>query len=146
MTRRSQRRKQPGEQDSTDSAVRIDKWLWASRFYKTRVLSTEAVSAGHVQLNGARVKPSRAVKEGDQLQVKKGGYEHVVDVLDISDKRGSATIARQLYRETDESIQKRELAAANRRADRLSQPDFGDKPDKKSRRERLKFLGKRSVE
>lgn len=145
MTRRSQKRKQPAK-DIEDTSVRIDKWLWASRFFKTRALATEAVNGGHVQLNGSRIKPSRAVKIGDQLLVKKSGFEHVVDVLEISDKRGSATIARELYRETEASVLQRESESATRRAERLSRPDFGDKPDKKSRRDRLKFLAKQSGE
>jgi len=138
MTRKSQQQKPVEESES----LRVDKWLWTSRFFKTRSLATEAVTGGHVQLNGARIKPSRAVKPGDQLRIKKAGYEHIVDVLGVSEKRGSATLAQQLYAETEASQQQREADAASRRAERLSSPDSGTKPDKKSRRDRLRFLGK----
>jgi ribosomal 50S subunit-recycling heat shock protein len=83
--------------------VRIDKWLWAARFYKTRSLATDAVLAGHVQVNGARVKPSKDVRVGDDVEVRIGTVAWSLAVTGLSDKRGSATVARTLYAETPES-------------------------------------------
>ncbi len=83
---------------------RIDKWLWASRFYKTRPLAVKAVKNGQILINGQRTKPAATVKQGDLLIVKKGIYETEVQVLEIITQRGSATIARTLYKETDLSL------------------------------------------
>jgi ribosome-associated heat shock protein Hsp15 len=80
--------------------VRIDKWLWAARFYKTRSLATDAVLAGHVHVNGARVKPAKDVRVGDDVEVRIGTFTWSVAVTGLSDKRGSATVARTLYAET----------------------------------------------
>jgi ribosome-associated heat shock protein Hsp15 len=90
--------------------TRIDKWLWAARFFKTRSLAADAVESGKVLLNGARVKPAKALKVGDELLVRTPGYEYTLHVAQLSDKRGSATIAATLYQETDESRRKREAA------------------------------------
>lgn len=116
-------------------SVRIDKWLWAARFYKTRSLASQAVTGGKVQLNGARVKPARAIKAGDQLTVNKEGFEYRVSVLALSGRRGPASVARTLYDESPESIQKRELLRAQHRLAAASSPRPRTKPDKKSRRQ-----------
>jgi len=96
--------------------IRLDKWLWAARFYKTRKLATEAVQGGHVhvvdQNKGSRVKPSRSLAMGETLVITKGLYQFTIEVLQLSDKRGSATIAQQLYQETAESIAQRETKRA----------------------------------
>ncbi|HEU5362368.1 MAG TPA: RNA-binding S4 domain-containing protein [Gaiellaceae bacterium] len=116
-------------------AVRVDKWLWAARFYKTRALATEAVLGGHVHLNGARVKPAKDVRVGDTLQVRVGTTEWVVDVRGLSDRRGPASIARELYEERPESLEARERAALQRR---VAPPplgaDLGARPTKQDRR------------
>ncbi len=100
---------------SIDESVRIDKWLWAARFFKTRSLATEAIERGKVKINGDRCKPARNVRHGDLLDIDNGSTEWQVKVLALSDKRGSATVARELYVETEESIQRREANAAHRK-------------------------------
>jgi ribosome-associated heat shock protein Hsp15 len=121
--------------------VRIDKWLWAARFFKTRSLATDAVVGGHVQLNGARVKPAKDVRVGDTLELRIGTVQWSLVVTGLSDKRGPASVARTLYEETAESAAARE---AQRIARRLSRPlgaDLGERPTKQARR-RLDALRK----
>jgi ribosome-associated heat shock protein Hsp15 len=114
--------------------VRIDKWLWAARFFKTRSLATDAVLAGHVQVNGARVKPSKDVRVTDQVEVRIGTVTWSVEVTGLSDKRGSATVARTLYSETIESAKAREEQALQRRLARPLGADLGERPTKQDRR------------
>jgi ribosome-associated heat shock protein Hsp15 len=95
--------------------LRIDKWLWAARFYKTRSLACEKIDRGRVQVNGAAVKPAREVKAGDSLQLRTGPVTRTVSVLAISDKRGPAPVAALLYQETEESLKLRQQAAEQRR-------------------------------
>lgn len=115
--------------------VRIDKWLWAARFYKSRSLASGAVSGGLAQLNGARVKPSREVAAGDELQITIGQTRRVVIVRGVSERRGPAREAARLYEETPASVAARELAAEKRR---LQAPppgaDLGMRPTKRDRR------------
>jgi ribosome-associated heat shock protein Hsp15 len=119
--------------------VRIDKWLWAARFYKTRSAATEAVLGGRVHVNGARVKPAKDVRTGDEVQLTIGTIRRVVEVSGVSDKRGPATVAATLYRETPESVAAREQAAAERRLARPVGADLGARPTKLDRR-RLEAL------
>lgn len=114
--------------------VRIDKWLWAARFYKTRSLATDAVLAGHVQVNGARVKPSKDVRVGDDVVVRIGTVTWTVEVAGLSDKRGSATVARTLYAETAESRKAREEQALQRKLARPLGAELGERPTKQARR------------
>ncbi len=115
--------------------VRIDKWLWAARFYKSRALATDAVNGGLAQLNGARVKPSREVGAGDELEIQIGQTRRVVIVRGLSERRGPAKDAVKLYEETPDSVAARELAAEQRR---LQSPppgaDLGMRPTKRDRR------------
>jgi ribosome-associated heat shock protein Hsp15 len=115
--------------------VRIDKWVWATRFFKTRTIAAEAVLAGHVHLNGARVKPSRDVRIGDELEIRIGPRQWTVVVAGLSDKRGPAKVAQELYRETDASRLAREQEALHRK---LAPPplgaDLGARPTKQDRR------------
>ena len=115
--------------------VRIDKWLWAARFYKSRSLAADAVSGGLAQLNGARVKPSKEVAAGDELEVTTGQTRRVVIVRGLSERRGPAKEAVKLYEETPASVAARELAAEQRR---LQSPppgaDLGMRPTKRDRR------------
>ena len=115
--------------------LRIDKWLWAARFYKTRALATEAVLGGHVHLNGVRVKPAKDVRVGDELQIRIGTTEWVVGVVELSDKRGPAPVAQALYEETEASREARERQRLQRR---LAPPplgaDLGARPTKQDRR------------
>jgi ribosome-associated heat shock protein Hsp15 len=114
--------------------TRIDKWLWAARFYKTRSLATDAVLAGHVQVNGGRVKPSKDVRVGDDVEVRIGTVTWSVGVTGLSDKRGSATVARTLYAETSESAKAREEQALQRRLARPLGAELGERPTKQDRR------------
>ena len=90
----------------TEEKVRIDKWLWAARFFKTRSMAAQAVSGGKVHLNGARIKPARIVQKGDELRIRRGEVEFVVIVQDIADRRGPAREAQLLYEETEASIRR----------------------------------------
>ncbi len=120
----------------TDSAaIRIDKWLWAARFFKTRTLATEAVDGGHVQVNGTRIKPARAVRPGEKIQIVIGEQRWEVNVLAIADKRGSATVARTLYEETAESIAARTARLEARRLEHEPADDIHGRPTKRDRRQ-----------
>ncbi|MCB1734375.1 MAG: RNA-binding protein [Gammaproteobacteria bacterium] len=124
-----------------ETRVRLDKWLWAARFFKTRALATEAISGGKVHLNGARIKPARPVNPGDRVRIRKGEIEWDVDVVGLSVKRGPAKEAVTLYRETEESVANRERSAEERRLLRTSpQPDR--RPDKRGRRQIRSFTGR----
>ena len=116
---------------AANGTCRIDKWLWAARFYKTRSLATEAVLGGRVHVGGVRVKPSRDVKLGEMLEITQGTVRRVVEVKGLGDRRGSAAVAATLYAETPESIAAREEEALHRR---LSAPVFGGRPTKVDRR------------
>ncbi len=118
----------------TEQPLRIDKWLWAARFYKSRSLAREAVSAGQVHLNGARVKPSRAIKIGDQLEISKGVERFGITVQLLSDRRGPAPVARTLYIEDAQSVARREREAQERKLTRSTSAAPSRRPDKKGRR------------
>src|SRR5579885_1773393 len=98
------------------TSVRMDKWLWAARFFKTRSLSAKSCELGRVQINGQLAKPAREVRAGDSLQIRKEGGDFNVEVLLLSDMRGPASVAQTLYRETDASREARRKAAEERRA------------------------------
>jgi ribosome-associated heat shock protein Hsp15 len=114
--------------------VRIDKWLWAARFFKTRSLATDAVLAGHVQVNGARVKPSKDVRVGDDVELRIGTVTWSLSVTGLSDKRGPASLARTLYAETPESSAARAEQALQRRLARPLGAELGERPTKQDRR------------
>jgi ribosome-associated heat shock protein Hsp15 len=135
----------PDERES-DSKVRIDKWLWAARFFKTRSLATDAVNGGKVELNDAGVKPAKLVQAGDSIRVRLGPFEHHVIVRGVSDRRGSATVAQTLYEETAESRARRE-----RQAEQLRLAPAGflfekGRPTKRDRRELERFRDERRGE
>lgn len=115
--------------------VRLDKWLWAARFFKTRSLAKQAIEGGHVFYEGHRVKVSKDVELGAMLSIRQGWDVKEVEVLGVSDKRQSASIASHLYRETSESEEKRALAAEQRKQLKQHQLSPDTKPDKKSRRQ-----------
>lgn len=119
--------------------VRLDKWLWAARFFKTRSQASAAVKGGHVHLNGRRVKASASVRAGDAVHVTKGSVAFEIEVTALSEKRGPAVQAQQLYTETPASIAAREQAAAERRVARSSMPRPAARPDKKQRRQLRRF-------
>lgn len=114
--------------------VRIDKWLWAARFFKTRSLATDAVDNGKVRLDGERIKPARAVKIDDKLLIDNGAEIWEIVVLGISDKRGSAPVARLLYAETHESVSKRENELEARKLYREPGTTIKGRPTKRDRR------------
>jgi ribosome-associated heat shock protein Hsp15 len=122
------------------SKVRIDKWLWAARFFKTRALSAEAVDGGKVQVNAERVKPAKALKPGDVISIRNGPYAWEITVRLLLDKRGSATEAAKLYEESAASRSAREETAARIKAERQSNPFPGGRPTKKQRRQIHKFF------
>ncbi len=121
------------------SGVRIDKWLWAARFFKTRSLATDAVSGGKIKLNGAATKPARDVKAGDRLEVFNGDTRWEVVVQALSEKRGPATEARQLYEETAESIAAREAEQMRRKFTVEPAADIHGRPTKRDRRRLDRF-------
>jgi ribosome-associated heat shock protein Hsp15 len=114
--------------------VRIDKWLWAARFFKTRSAATEAVVGGRVRLDGERVKPAKEVRRGDTVEVRSGDLSWTVVVRDLADKRGSASVAATLYDETPESAAEREQRVLERKASRPLGADLGARPTKQDRR------------
>jgi ribosome-associated heat shock protein Hsp15 len=115
--------------------VRIDKWCWAARFFKTRSLAAEAIERGKVKINGERCKPARHVRHGDLLDIDNGSTEWQVKVLALSDKRGSATIARELYAETEQSVQRREAHAEQRKLFTEPGESIRGRPTKRDRRQ-----------
>lgn len=114
--------------------VRIDKWLWAARFFKTRSAATDAVLGGRVHLNDARVKPAKEVRAGDTIDLRIGQLAWTLVVRAVADKRGSATVAKTLYDETPDSLAARELRAAELKLSRPIGADLGARPTKQDRR------------
>ncbi len=126
-----------------EEKVRIDKWLWAARFFKTRSMAAQAVSGGKVHVNGARIKPARVVQPGDELRIRRGELEFIVIVLGVSDKRRPAKEAQLLYEETESSLlqrgemrERKRLEAANRMYGPVK------RPDKRARRQIRSFTRK----
>lgn len=115
-------------------SVRIDKWLWAARFFKTRAVASEAVSGGRVHVNGTRVKPSKEIRLTDTVEVRIGEAQWTVVVRSVADKRGPASVAATLYDETAESLAKRERQAEERRLSPPPAADQGARPTKQFRR------------
>ena len=115
--------------------MRIDKWLWAARFYKTRSMAQQAVEGGKVKLNGERVKPAKELKPGDALVIHIGAYEWSVSVVKLSDKRGPAAIARTLYEEAPESLARRTEQIALRKLVSDPSADRHGRPTKRERRQ-----------
>ena len=114
--------------------VRVDRWLWAARFYKTRGAATEAVMGGRVHLNAERVKPAKDIRLGDRLEVTIGDIRRTVVVRGLAEKRGPAAVAATLYEETPESVALREQRTAERRLARPLGADLGARPTKQDRR------------
>jgi len=113
--------------------VRLDKWLWAARFFKTRTLAVEAIGGGRVSVNGERAKPAKEVKPGDAVAIRRPPFEFAIVVKALSDKRGPAIVAATLYEETPESRARRTALAAEMKA--IPQPRFKGRPTKKTRRD-----------
>jgi ribosome-associated heat shock protein Hsp15 len=125
---------------ASESRMRLDKWLWAARFYKTRTLAAQAVDAGQVRVAGERVKTAHPVRVGERVSVRKSGYVWEIDVIALSDKRGGAADAALLYEEDASSIAAREALAAQRKAAAETQPRYTGRPTKRQRRKLEDFL------
>ena len=122
-----------------DSTTRLDKWLWAARFFKTRSLAREAVAGGKVQLNGNRAKPGRVLKIGDELRIQRGEEEYTVAVVELTGSRGPASVALTLYEESEDSRFQREKLAQERKLAREDDAGRERRPDKRQRRKLIKF-------
>lgn len=124
---------------TSDEPVRLDKWLWAARFFKTRALAAEAIDKGHVDVNNDKAKRSRGVKVGDRVTIRRSPFAHQVTVLALSDQRGPATVAQTLYEESAESRARRELVAAQVRA---AGTTADGRPTKRDRRDLDRWRGR----
>jgi ribosome-associated heat shock protein Hsp15 len=122
--------------------VRIDKWLWAARFYKTRSLASEAIKSGKIHHDGARVKPSKELQVGDELTIKQGYVQKTVTVLALSERRGPATQAALLYEETPESVARREELKLTKAAQPAMRRPGQGRPTKRERRKIIQFISK----
>jgi len=122
-----------------DESIRLDKWLWAARFYKTRAIAREMVEGGKVHYNGQRTKPSKIMESGAEITLRQGDDERTVVALTLTLQRRSATDAQQLYMETPASVAKREKLAAARKINAQSVTHPDRRPDKKERRNLIKF-------
>jgi ribosome-associated heat shock protein Hsp15 len=124
------------------TGIRIDKWLWAARFFKTRALASHACDLGRIQSNGQQAKPAREVRPGDHLQIRNDSADYLVEVLAVSDMRGPPAVAQTLYHESDESRELRLKLAEERKA-MLSAGELPvSKPSKRDRREIDRFRGR----
>jgi ribosome-associated heat shock protein Hsp15 len=131
------------EQTSTDG-LRIDKWLWAARFFKTRALASAAVKGGKIEVNGDKAKPAKLVRSNDMLKIQRGMFEYSIKVLGVTTQRGPATIANLLYEELPDSIERREALAQELKNQAMHAPLFTGRPSKLERRRIVQFTRKRS--
>jgi ribosome-associated heat shock protein Hsp15 len=131
------------DRQTQEIEVRIDKWLWAARFFKTRALAAEAIAGGKVALNGARSKPSRIICVGDHLNIHRGAYEWTIIVKGTSTYRGPASEPQTLYEETEESKSSRQAVLAQLKLERPGDFDRPRRPSKKDRRPISKFTNRR---
>ncbi len=127
---------------SSEESQRLDKWLWAARFYKTRSLAVAAINGGKVHLNKNRVKPSRTIKADDVLSISKPPYQHIITILALSKQRRPAPEAQQLYLESEESIEKRDLLHQQIKSQPLGFRVEKGRPNKRDRRHIIKFTRK----
>jgi len=125
-----------------DTSVRLDKWLWAARFFKTRSVAREAVSGGKVHLNGNRAKPGRSLTPGDELRIQRGEEEYIITVVELSMRRGPAVVARGLYEESEENRSRREQLAEQRKLEHQQHASRERRPDKRQRRHLVRFKNK----
>ena len=122
-----------------ENRIRLDKWLWAARFFKTRTLAVEAVAGGKVQVGGQRVKPAHVVRVGEILYIQRGSDQYIVTVKALSDRRGPAKEAALLYEESGENRQRREALGEQRRLLQLGSPHPTGRPTKQDRRRIVRF-------
>jgi ribosome-associated heat shock protein Hsp15 len=124
--------------------LRLDKWLWAARFFKTRSLAADAISGGKVEVNGERAKPAKALREGDEVRLRLGPYEHILIVRELSGRRGPATVAQTLYEETQASRDERaRLATQLKMAPAAFVYEDKGRPTKKDRRDLSSFIDRK---
>jgi ribosome-associated heat shock protein Hsp15 len=123
-------------------SVRIDKWLWAARFFKTRALASKACDIGRIEINGVRAKPARDVHTGNMLKIENEGGVFIVEVLQLSEMRGPAAVAQTLYKETDASREARQKLAEERKAMQIYAPLPEHRPSKRDRRRIIQFRGR----
>lgn len=127
------------DEEKVETGLRLDKWLWAARFYKTRSIAKAMIEGGKVHYNGQRAKTSKTVEIGATIKLRQGNEEKEVLVIALSDQRRGAPEAQQLYQETEKSIKTREALAFARKANALSMPHPDRRPNKKERRDLVKF-------
>jgi len=125
--------------ESQSDRIRVDKWLWAARFFKTRAVAAQALTGGKVKVNGERAKAARPIRPGDELRIHVGPYEHVVRVVGLAERRGPARDAVRLYEESADSKNARETLAAQLRADRAGFMPARERPGKHARRALIRF-------
>ena len=128
----------------SEAKIRLDKWLWEARFYKTRSIAKDMIEGGKVHYEGHRVKASKEVTVGAQIRLRQGFDEKTVIVTALCERRGNATAAASLYEETPDSIEKRELAAAQRKSISAATPGSANRPNKKQRRQIIQFRHQQS--
>jgi ribosome-associated heat shock protein Hsp15 len=132
--------RKPQAMSAVSPDVRIDKWLWAARFFKTRALAREAVLGGKVHLDGHRVKPGRTLKVGDRMTLNRGEEQFDITVRVVSDRRTTAPQAREMFSEDPASLQRREAAAEQRKRDRDARIESPGRPNKRERRQIIGFI------
>ena len=127
------------DKETREDSVRLDKWLWAARFYKTSALARDMIDGGKVHYNGQRGKPSKLVELNAEIKLRQGNEERTVIVLALNSQRRCADEAQQMYQETETSIANREKVALARKMNALTMPHPDRRPDKKERRDLIKF-------
>ena len=122
--------------------MRLDKWLWAARFYKTRALAVDAIDGGKIEVNDERSKRAKLVHAGDRIRIRMGPYEHIITVKGVSERRGPASVATQLYEEDPESVKQRAVMAAHVKAMNANTGYDAGRPTKKDRRDIRRLRGR----
>jgi ribosome-associated heat shock protein Hsp15 len=133
-----------GQHSDSDDKIRLDKWLWAARFYKTRSIAKQMIEGGKVHYEGHRVKASKEVTLGATIRLRQGFDEKTITVVALSDRRGNASMAQALYEETAESISRRELHSSQRKSMSAANPASDHRPNKKERRRIIQFQQQQS--
>ena len=129
-------------QPNKDNKLRVDKWLWAARFFKTRGLASEAIKGGKITINGSHAKPSKIIQINDRLSIRKGAFIYGITVRALSKHRGSGSEAMKLYEESEQSIAAREKLAVQLKAEAALRPATPGRPSKRDRRKIIRFTRK----
>lgn len=132
----------PKQSDKQTDSMRLDKWLWCARFYKTRGLAAEAIKSGKIVINNEKVKPSRMVEPGIKIKIRRGPFSYNIEILSLVKTRKSATEAVLLYKENQESIEKREMISTQLKMAAMSTPRTEGRPTKRDRRQLMRFRNK----